>query len=147
MKTEQLKKSGAEVEQDTERFVRGRQRPEDVPPGIYRVCVEACEYEVPVYTGGVVSFTFKVLAPECVSGKVHLHLDAERPGAGHLCCVFAVAGVGVNDGLAIACREVVGRHLYVEVLKRRAVHVLQLATTHGVAPPPSVASRFPDRDE
>jgi hypothetical protein len=72
---------------------------------------------------------------------------ASETEADYLCWVFAVAGVPVEgeDDLALACREVVGRYLFVEVLPEGQIHVLQLSTTHSFAVPLGVTGRLGNR--
>jgi hypothetical protein len=139
LKTKQSNKQGAEVAKETTVLNRRRQRRKGPPPGIYRVRVERCEAVMYPRDRREVSFDFKVEAPDRALGRpMKLSLRTGEPGvADYLCRVFAVAGVALTDegDLPIACREVVGRYLYVEVLMDGELHLQQLAATYMIAVP------------
>ncbi len=147
MKTMQTHKPRATVAKATTVRNPRRQRRKTLPPGIYRARVGRCEAVMNERDTWDVSFEFFVEGPEHAYGwPLRLSLPTgEAGGADYACRVFAVTGVPVNDDgdLPLACREVVGRHLYLEVLDDGELHVQQLAVTHRVAVPPSVPSLFP----
>jgi hypothetical protein len=124
-------------------------REQDMEPGLYRVRIERCEAVRPQGCGWRAEFEFGVRAPQSDGVRFKLLLDTEQPDESDLLCrVFAVLGGVVEDpeDFALACREVVGRHAFVEVLARGVVHVQQLATTHTVASPVDRLQAFPDID-
>lgn len=114
-------------------------------PGLYRARVEMCVAERGRGDTWGVEFEFGIRAPVDIGRRFSLWIDTCDGGGDLLCRVFSVLGVAVEDegDLALACREVVGRHAYVQVLEDGTIHVQQLATTQAVADPVAYDQSFP----
>lgn len=114
-------------------------------PGLYRARVEMCVAERGRGDTWGVEFQFGIRAPLDIGRKFSLWIDTCDGGGDLLCRVFSVLGVAVEveEDLALACRDVVGRHVYVQVLEDDTIHVQQLATTQAVADPVAYDQSFP----
>jgi len=117
--------------------------PKALEPGLYRAQLAECTAQVTYGGHWFVEWHFDVRGPLGASGRLSAaHELDDQSDIDHLRRMFAVAGVALDGerDLALACREVVGKQFYIELLPGTAeegdmLHVQQLATTYNVAVP------------